>query len=151
MTEQQSKRLNTFFVRTYNTIQTLEERALLQSGIGNLSVKELHILEAVTELLRDGRNTMSHIAARLCISVGALTTAVNTMVRKGYLVRRGKEGDRRVVLIEPTETGRLANAQHERFHQDMIERAGEQLDEASLETLCESLDKLAAFFEQYAK
>lgn len=151
MTEQQSKRLNTFFVRTFNTIQTLEERALLQSGIHNLSVKELHILEAVTELLAEKRNTMSHIAARLNISVGALTTAVNTMVNKGYLVRRGKEGDRRVVLIEPTESGRLANRQHERFHQDMIERAGEQLDEASLETLCESLDKLADFFEQYAQ
>ncbi len=149
MTKEQQTRLNTFFVRTFNRILTLEERSLLRSGLGNVSVKELHILEAVSELTPSGRNTMSNIAAWLDISVGALTTAVNTLVNKGYLVRAGREGDRRIVLVELTETGVRANARHEQFHVELVERAGEQLDDASMETLCASLDKLADFFEKF--
>lgn len=146
MTLEQRERLNNFFVRTFNKILLSEERALLHSGIGNISVKELHILEAVTELQKCGQNTMTNIAAKLEISLSALTTAVNALVKKGFLIRSGREGDRRIVLVEPTESGTLANAQHEQFHTEMIDHVGEELDENSLRQLCDALDRLSSFF-----
>ncbi|MEG0913121.1 MAG: MarR family transcriptional regulator [Oscillospiraceae bacterium] len=151
MNKSQADQLNKFFVRTFNQIMSLEERALLCSGIGNVSVKELHLLEAVAELQPIGENTMSTVASRLDVSVGALTTAVNTLVKKGYLIRASREGDRRIVLVELTKSGLEANFRHEAFHKAMIKKVGEVLDENSLETLCVSLDKLSDFFEGLAK
>ena len=82
MNDEQRDTLNTFFVDTFNKILSLEEQTLLKSSIENLSVKELHIIEAVSILQRDKKNTMTEIAAQVGITVGALTTAVNVLVKK---------------------------------------------------------------------
>ena len=146
MDDRIGRKLNCFFVSTFNKILAWEERALRDTGIRDLSVKELHILEAVWELEKAGDNTMSKISAKVEISVGALTTAANVLVRKGYLVRSGREDDRRIVLIRLTEKGRQANAKHEQFHKKMIEKVSEELTDSQLETLTESLDRLTQFF-----
>ena len=59
MNDEQRDTLNTFFVDTFNKILSLEEQTLLKSSIENLSVKELHIIEAVSILQRDKKNTMT--------------------------------------------------------------------------------------------
>ncbi|NCB04667.1 MAG: MarR family transcriptional regulator [Clostridia bacterium] len=146
----QQECLNRFFVQTFNKIMAAEERALQASGVTNLSVRELHIVEAAV-LCGAGEATMSRLAAMLGISVGALTTAVNTLVRKGYLVRRGRPDDRRIVLVEPTEAGLTANEQHERFHEQMIEAVAQQLPQEQLTTLTASLEALSEFFENFNK
>lgn len=48
---------------------------------------------------------MSHIAERLAISVSALTTSVNALVRKEYLCRESVQVDRRIVYVKLTEKG----------------------------------------------
>jgi len=87
--ESQREELNYFFVHVFNQILAYEEQALNGMGAGDLSVKELHVLEAVGGLTAAGRNTMTQIADALSIRVSSLTTAVNTLVRteggfKGY-------------------------------------------------------------------
>ncbi|HWQ57865.1 MAG TPA: MarR family transcriptional regulator, partial [Clostridia bacterium] len=91
--------------------------------------------------------TMSQIAARMGISVGALTTAVNVLVRKGYLARGGDENDRRIVTIYPTGSGLAALAVHEEFHRRMIGGIMAALDDASLAALTASVNTLDAFFQ----
>lgn len=147
MDNAQTAMLNQFFVETFNDILGYEERYLKRSGVRNLSVRELHILEAVSALAPQGKNTMSATAKRLSISVGALTTAVGTLVRKGFLRRAGRENDRRVVVLELTDTGRGANEKHGAFHGEMIRKVGEILDPASIQNLCQSLSKLSEFFK----
>ena len=149
MTEVQRARLNEFFKSTFNNILSLEERALAGPGRAP-SVREMHILEAATALEPSGRNTMTAVAGALHISVGALTTAVDTLIRKGYLERGSDPGDRRVVRIFPTEIGREANARHETFHRDMLEGVERVLAEDDLERLTLALARLSEFFEQYA-
>jgi DNA-binding MarR family transcriptional regulator len=151
MTQAQRDRLNGFFVGTFNRVLTLEERALAGPGPGKgPSVREMHVIEAAAALKAQGRNTMSQVAALLGISVGALTTAVDALVRKGYLLRGPDPDDRRVVRISPTEAGKSANARHEAFHRDMLDQVGEALSEEDLEHLAQALDVLRKFFEQYA-
>ena len=83
MNESQREELNYFFVHVFNQILAYEEQALNGMGARDLSVKELHVLEAVGGLTAAGRNTMTQIADALAIRVSTLTTAVNTLVRKG--------------------------------------------------------------------
>lgn len=146
MTEQQVERLNAFFVQVFNRILALEEQALGHTGCKDLSVRGLHVLEAVSVLTEQGRNTMSSIAEMLAISVGALTTSVNLLVRKGYLERQASFRDRRVTFVLLTDRGREAERLHREFHRELARSVGERLDEESLAVLMRSLEDLEHFF-----
>ena len=146
MTDAQEKYLNDFFVHIFNKILAWEEQALSNVGAADLSVKELHVLEAVSDLTAQSRNTMTAIADALTIRVSPLTAAVNTLVRKGYLERRGEPGDRRVIRIRLTEKGEQANQLHSRFHADMIAGVAQGLNEEELDVLVHSLKQLSRFF-----
>ncbi|NTU88535.1 MAG: MarR family transcriptional regulator [Actinobacteria bacterium] len=151
MTDLQLERLNYFFVHTFNNIFLWEERALAEAGVKNLSTKEMHVIAAVSSLGTTKQNTMSQIAGTLHISVGALTTAVNTLIRKGYLARAKDDKDRRRVLVYLTDSGREMNGKHDAFHALMIENVQKVIGESDLETLTASLGQLSAFFESLAK
>ena len=151
MTDLQQERLNHFFIYTFNNIFLWEERALAEAGVKNLSTKEMHVIAAVASLGKTERNTMSQIAGAVHISVGALTTAVNTLVRKGYLARAKDDKDRRRVLVYLTESGREMNGKHDAFHALMIESIQKVIGESDLETLTVSLEQLSTFFESLAK
>lgn len=71
--------------------------------MNDLSVTEIHTIEAVG--MYELKN-MSEIASDLNITVGTLTMAVNNLVKKGYVERVKKEGDRRVVQVRLTKKER---------------------------------------------
>ena len=148
MNESQREELNYFFVHVFNQILAYEEQALNGMGAGDLSVKELHVLEAVGDLAAEGRNTMTQIADALSIRVSSLTTAVNTLVRKGYLERGGEPGDRRVIRVRLTPKGEDANHLHAQFHARMVDSAAGRLKEEELDTLLRSLSQLEQFFQE---
>src|SRR5450756_350041 len=125
MTEDQRKQLNRFFVKTFNSILLWEDRALAESGVKNLSVKEMHVIETVIRMEPDAANTMSQIADQLSITVGALTTAVNTLVQKNYLRRQSDLTDRRLVFVYATESGLEVNLLHDQFHKQMLDYVSE--------------------------
>ena len=85
----------------------------------------MHVIEAIG--LGEGRN-MSSIAKKLNITVGTLTTAVNSLVNKKYAVRRRSEEDRRVVFVSLTEKGERAYRHHEDYHRQMTRAILEKLE-----------------------
>ena len=91
---------------------------------------------------------MSMIAKELSVTVGTLTIAMNSLVKKGYVTReRGKE-DRRVVYISLSEKGRHAYEHHEQFHHDMIEAILQSLTPDETESLVKALAKLNIWFRK---
>ena len=151
MTQEQRNELNYFFVHVFNQILACEEQALSGTGATDLSVKELHVLEAVGDLTAGARNTMTQIADALSIRVSSLTTAVNTLVRKGYLERGGEPGDRRVIRVRLTPKGEEANWLHAQFHARMVESAAARLSEGELDALLRSLRRLDQFFHDMGR
>lgn len=151
MTESQREELNYFFVHVFNQILACEEQALNGVGARDLSVKELHVLEAVGGLSAQGRNTMTQIADALAIRVSSLTTAVNTLVRKGYLERGGEPGDRRVIRVYLTPKGEEADRLHAQFHARMTDSAAAKLEEGELDALLRSLRRLDRFFHDMSR
>ncbi|MCR1934919.1 MarR family transcriptional regulator [Clostridium tepidum] len=137
--------LNELLVDTFNDILTIEQRAL-QSGIfKDISVTEIHTIEAIGMYKP---RTMSQVAMDLGITVGTLTTAVNNLVKKEYVERKRSEEDRRIVQIKLTKKGKLAYRIHEKFHSDMIRVTIEGLTEEEEKILIKSLDKLNNFFKE---
>ena len=147
MREEHRTSVNEFFVHVFNKILLFEEQSLNRSGCKDLSVREMHVLEAVDILELEQCNSMSHIAERLAISVSALTTSVNALVRKEYLCRENSQVDRRIVYVKLTEKGQQALEHHKRFHKKMIDSLEQQLDDEEWDTLVHSLDALSRFFD----
>lgn len=136
--------VNELLVDIFNDILTIEQKALSEGEFKDLSITEIHTIEAIG--MYEPRS-MSEVAADLEITVGTLTTAINNLVKKGYVERKRIEEDRRVVLIQLTKRGKLAYRIHDKFHKDMVKETVEGLSEEQEEVLVESLEKLNNFFK----
>lgn len=139
--------INDVLVSLFNEIWELEEKAIITEEYKDITNNDMHIIEAVTP---DGGN-MSAIASRLGITVGSLTTSMNSLVKKGYVRRERSERDRRVVYIHLTEKGRSAYAHHAKFHQDMTDAALASMREEEIPLLVRTLQDLSEFFRSYGR
>ena len=90
------------------------------------------------------------IAAALGITAGTLTSAVNLLEKKGYLLRRRDERDKRVVHLLPTERGRAADARHRDFHRQMVAHVLDGLTDEEAECTLRALGRVAEFFRRGA-
>ena len=136
--------LNYLLVDLFNDILQIEQNALKNGPLSDLSVTEIHTIEAIG--MYEPRS-MSEVAQDLNITVGTLTTAINKLIKKEYVERKRIEEDRRVVLIQLTKKGKLAYRIHEKFHKDMIVETIDGLSEDEEEVLIMSLEKLNKFFK----
>lgn len=141
--EQERAVLNELLVDIFNHILSIQERRLKDQGV-NLTMSEIHVLEAVS---KTGDPIMSNIAARLRVTVGTLTTAINRLVKKGYCTRYHLEDDLRKVYVKLTSKGDEALAEHERFHADMIDAVMHDLNVQDSPVLIEALSRLLNFFK----
>ncbi len=137
--------LNELLVVTFNDILTIEQQALQQGIFKDLSVTEIHTIEAVGMYTP---RTMTEVSMDLDITIGTLSTAINHLVRKGYVERQKCLEDRRIVQVKLTKKGKLAYRVHEKFHSDMVKATIEGLTEDEAKVLIRSLEKLNLFFKQ---
>ena len=119
-------RLNNMVVDLFHGISYEEEKAVITDEFKDISNKDLHIIDAIG--IKKPKN-MSTIAGDLNITVGTLTTAINNLLKKGYVNRKRGEKDRRVVYISLSEKGRKAYSHHREFHKRMIQGLLDTLNE----------------------
>ena len=137
--------INKLLVQLFNDILQIEETSLKNGVISDLSITEIHTIEAIGMYTE---KTMSEVAQSLKITVGTLTTAINKLIKKGYVERKRIEEDRRVVLIKLTKQGKLAFRIHAKFHEDLVNNSIEGLDDKEEEILISSLKKINLFFQE---
>ena len=142
------KTINDILVNLFNEILDIEEKALINGEYRDISVKDMHIIESIG--VKAPRN-MSAVSRDLSVTVGTLTTAVNGLVKKGYVRRMRSEEDRRVVLISLTQKGERAYAHHQAFHDKMVLAVLKDLNAEETESLTRALVKLQRFFRTYEK
>ncbi len=151
MNKKQTEILNDYFLHSALHMITLEEQCLRKKCANNLSVKEYHVIEAVAALTDQNKNTMAEIAKYLHLSPASLTTAVNVLVKKGYLIREYSSHDRRVIFVQLTDNGATANREYLDFLRDMIAYITKDIDEQSADSMIEALFKLSEFLENGAE
>ena len=140
--------INNVLVNLINEIWELEEKAIITEEFKDLTNNDMHVIEAVGT--GDGKN-MSSIARKLNITVGSLTTAMNSLVNKKYVERRRSEEDRRVVFVKLTPKGIRAFRHHEDYHRQMTKAVLDKLDAAEVPVLLKTLDALSDFFAGYSR
>ena len=138
--------VNDILVNLFNEIMDIEERALITFEYKDISVKDMHVIEAIG--IGNPRN-MSAVAKSLSVTVGTLTIAMNNLVKKGYVNRVRSEEDRRVVLVSLSEKGEQAYHHHRIFHERMVMSVLKDLNKEETESLTAALVKLQDFFRNY--
>jgi DNA-binding MarR family transcriptional regulator len=136
--------VNELLVDIFNRILAIEGEELKKGGV-RLSMNEIHVLEAVS---LSEEPSMSVIAKRLGITVGSVTTSINTLVQKGYVTRRQVEEDRRKVLITLEQPALDALKVHAKYHEQMIDSVFADLAIEEDEILISSLKKVASYFRK---
>lgn len=140
--------INDVLVNLFNEILKLEEEAIITEEFKDITNNDMHIIEAIG---LSGKNTMSAVAKKLGITAGSLTTAVNSLVNKKYVVRRRSDEDRRVVFIGLTPKGVKAYDHHKDYHRQMTEAVISNLNEEEIPVLLKTLNGLSEFFRGYQR
>ncbi|MDD3334292.1 MAG: MarR family winged helix-turn-helix transcriptional regulator [Eubacteriales bacterium] len=141
--EQAYGTINQALVKLFNHIMRIEERSLTEK---NLSIREIHVIEAVCDGVESGDNAMNDIAARLRITPGSLTVAVRTLTNKGYLLQAKDPADKRIARTVPTEAGLAVNQRHQAFHHEMTDAIIGDLSSEELSALVHALQRVDGYF-----
>ncbi len=131
--------INRILVEIYDDIIHIEEYSIKNGAFKDLSITEIHTIEAVGLY---GSRTMSEIASKLDITMGTLTTAIDKLIKKGYVERSRSQIDRRIVNVSLTNKGKLAYRIHEKFHMDMVKEIMNDFNYEEEEILLSALRKL---------
>lgn len=139
-------RIDQVLVHLFNDILRIEEESLHRRGVHGLSMREIHVLQAIMESGEE--NTMSAVAARLHVTVGSLTVAINTLVRKGYVERQRSSQDKRCIHLLLTPRATDVNRLHQDFHRQLTDALLREIPQERLALICQGLDGVAAYFEE---
>ena len=131
--------LNEVLVSLFRDVNDIEQKAIIISEFSDITNNDMHVIDAIGI---DRPKNMSSIARELSVTVGTLTISVNSLVKKGYVVRNRSSEDRRVVFISLSEKGVKAYYHHKKFHEQMIDSVVKELTEEELEALVKALTKL---------
>lgn len=142
MGKKTDRRLNELLIRLFNAMLNMEERAVITDEFKDITNNDMHIMEAVGI---DDPRRMSEIAGRLGVTVGTLTTNMNSLENKGYIFRKRSEADKRVVLAVLTDKGRKAYFHHRDFHKKMIKAIVKDLYEDEMKAIIKGLTNLDDF------
>ncbi|EAE5953716.1 MarR family transcriptional regulator, partial [Listeria monocytogenes] len=131
--------VNDYLVSVFNDILTIEESELKKSQFNDLSITEMHTIEAIGMYKK---KTSSEVAKELSITVGTLTVAINNLVKKGYVERLRSEDDRRVVKLGLTKKGKLLFRVHQHFHREMVKNILKGMEQEEEQALLRALKNL---------
>lgn len=137
------KQLCEAFDFVINMGNVIEDRTMDRKLIPDLALGELHVIETVN---KNNNKPMTLIAKKEHVTVGALTTCVNRLVQKGYLLRTRDEMDQRVILLSVTQKGKKVLKAHDKFHDDII---GLTLEGVNLAQATKVMTQFAHILEVY--
>ena len=146
MMEQRTNRLlSELLINLFTNVMDAEAKAVITEEFKDITNNDLHIMEAIG--IEEPRK-MSDIARKLNVTAGTLTTNINSLEDKGYIVRERSTQDKRVVWVILTEKGRKAFFHHRDYHKRMIRTIVKDLKEDEKEVLIRCLRTLNHFLEQ---
>ena len=134
--------VNGLLVEVFNHILFIEERYMKQQGV-ILSMTEVHILENVE---KSETKTLGDVARLQMVTPGTLSVAVNSLVRKGYIIKCKDLQDKRVVRLLLSAKANEVLKIHQRFHEQMVDSCIADLELEKEDVMIESLEKILNYF-----
>ena len=137
--------INDSLINVYDSIMRIEESELRKSRFKDITAKEVHLVHTIG--LHD-RKTTSQVARILKLSKGTLTANLNTLERKGYVMRIANQEDRRIINLGLTSKGRLLYRAHDAFHRLLVERFLKGFDDDDIRLIKQAMINLEDFIDE---
>ena len=137
--------IDAYLTMIFNEVAIIEESALKNSPFSDLTVHEMHTIEAIG---LSGRRNTSDVARRLKVTLGTVSVAVNNLVNKGYVERSRDPKDRRIYLLKLTKNGRVLYRVHHKLHMDMVKHTIHGFDKEEVAVLKAGLRNLYDYLKK---
>jgi MarR family 2-MHQ and catechol resistance regulon transcriptional repressor len=129
--------------KAFRALRVHAERSL--EGI-DMCLSDFAILEL---LLNRGPQPVNTIGRRIDLTSGSVTTAVDRLEGRGWVVRSSAPDDRRSRIVSLTPDGKKCIGQVFGHHRDAMDRAAEGLTRSERTTLVQLVKKLGRTAEQH--
>jgi MarR family transcriptional regulator, 2-MHQ and catechol-resistance regulon repressor len=127
-------------MKAYRAVAQFDARSIAVSGLG---ISDFAVLEI---LLHKGPLPVNTIGRNVMLTSGSITTAVDRLEKKEYVVRQACPKDRRVTYVALTAAGRALIQRVFKTHANKLETVFEPLsivERSNLATLLKKLGKCA--------
>ena len=138
--------LNETIIRVYDSIMRLEEQMLARS-VQNLTISELHILEAIGKMNGDSCS-ISDLAQARQVSLPSMTVAIQKLAKKGLVEKQRGQRDGRVVQVSLTRTGHKYYTMHAYFHERMVRSLLRNIPEPERPALLQAMQNIDLFLKR---
>ncbi|MFP7154190.1 MarR family winged helix-turn-helix transcriptional regulator, partial [Weissella paramesenteroides] len=115
------------------------------SRFKDISIKDMHTIAAIT--MYDTR-TASQLAQTMHLTPSAMTSVIDKLEQKGYVIRNRDTKDRRVVRIGLTHKGRTVFRAHEAFHRGMAHSLFDSLEEGETPVVEKAVSDLQDYLRE---
>lgn len=133
-------------------IKSLYARDTQISGLLDLPVAQLRVLNVLGRASEERRPTMGELAEALGVALSTATQIAERIEKRGLVRREHSDpDDRRVVRLALTEEGRRLMGKRRRLRRERLEQAMSQLSEEQSDALVAALAPLAAAARQVAQ
>lgn len=102
---------------SYNLTIQLEKKELEASQFKDLSIKDLHTIHMIGS---DKELTITEISKQLCLTKATLTSTIDKLEKRGYVLRKRNSKDRRIINIILTKKGKLLYKLYTKRHKEYM-------------------------------
>ena len=141
------EKINKGLIKVYSGILWIEENELRKSTFNDLTIKEMHAIDAITMY---NHQTISQVGEKLHLTPGTMTSMADRLIRKGYVERIRDKDDRRIVRLRLTKRGRVLYRAHRAFHNMMVERFLKGMNDEEMKVVKKALQNLEDFVDEHA-
>ena len=142
----QSKVTNTsyLFFELQSKLQFYERQYLSDQGIIDVTPNEAKVLYIIGF---SNSKSMSEIAGKLRVTQSTLTVSINSLERKGYVLRNRNKQDKRVIILYLTEKSLDLIRLYEEFYYELVLNLLNSIDENEADIAKKILTRLNAIVE----
>ncbi|HEY8436853.1 MAG TPA: MarR family transcriptional regulator [Haloplasmataceae bacterium] len=133
------------FLDFQTKIQSYERILLKEKGITDVTANEVRILYMIG---LSNNKSMKEIANQLRITQGTLSIAVNTLVKKGYVIRTRHKMDKRVIILYLTRKSIQAIKAYTELYSELIIQLLNVFQEEKIKILERILEELNHILER---
>jgi len=137
-------RIGEHFFEFQSKLQFFEREYLRKHGIEDVTPTEVKVLYIIG---LSNTKSMTEIADELKVTRGTLSITIDSLVKKGYVIRTRHKQDRRVIIVYLTNKSIDVVRIYGKFYFELLKSLIKELDREKLEIVEEILVKLNHIIE----
>lgn len=137
-------RIGEYFFEFQSKLQFFEREYLRKHGIEDVTPTEVKVLYIIG---LSNTKSMSEIADELKVTRGTLSITIDSLVKKGYVIRTRHKQDRRVIIVYLTNKSIDVVRTYGKFYFELLKSLIKEIDRDKVVVVEEILSKLNQIIE----